>query len=78
MFGGISSNFDHATNTEEFLVGKSLNDEAVIQEALGVLAAEVVPDFDYVMASVEYRRHLAQAMFYKVRIVCELSSRNVL
>jgi xanthine dehydrogenase/oxidase len=66
VYGGISGIFDHATNTEEFLVGKSLNDQAVIQEAIGVLAAEVEPEFDYVLSSVEYRKHLAQAMFYKV------------
>jgi len=66
VFGGISNVFSHAVNTEDFLIGKTLNDEAVIQEAVGILAAEVDPTPDYVLASVEYRKYLPQALFYKV------------
>ena len=66
MFGGISDTFSHAEATEDFLIGKSLNDEAVIKEALSILAGEVNPTSDYVLASVEYRKYLPQALFYKV------------
>jgi hypothetical protein len=49
-------------------VGKSLNNQAVLQEAIAILASEVQPDSDYLMASVEYRKNLAQSLFYKVKI----------
>lgn len=67
VYGGISGDFNHATSTEEFLVGKSLNDESVIQNAVAILATEVEPTDDPVLASVEYRKYLTQAFFYKVR-----------
>ena len=50
------------------MIGKSLNDESVIQEAIGILASEVEPTFDYVLASVEYRKYLTKALFYKVGV----------
>ena len=67
VFGGVSESFFHASATEQFLVGKSLNDDAVLSEALSVLDGEVQPDADPVLASPEYRKHLVKALFYKVR-----------
>ena len=65
--GGISGTFFRATQTEDYLVGKNLNDNATLQGALAVLDSEIVPVEDPVLASVEYRKYLAKALFYKVR-----------
>ena len=66
VFGGISEDFVHATNTENYLVGKDLKDGNVLKEALETLKNETVPDQNPVMATPEYRVHLVQALFYRV------------
>jgi hypothetical protein len=35
---------------------------------MAVLASEANPNEDYVLASVEYRKHLTQALLYKVNM----------
>lgn len=56
----------HASQTENFLVGKSLLDSHVVQGALDKLASEVDPDVVLTDASPAYRKGLAQSLFYKV------------
>ncbi len=57
----------HARNTEEFLKGKSVSDQTVLQAALKILDAELVPDEDDLLApSSAYRKTVAQGLLYKV------------
>lgn len=65
VYGGINANFIHASNTENFLVGKNISDQAVLQQALSLLSAEIVPDNDPVAADPQYRKMLASSLFYK-------------
>ncbi|KAK3879999.1 hypothetical protein Pcinc_015481 [Petrolisthes cinctipes] len=64
-YGGINPSFVRATATETYLMGKSLQDEGVLQAAYTSLASEVVPDAQYQDASPEYRLALAQNLFYR-------------
>ena len=66
VYGGISKNFIHATNTESYLNGKSLKDLETLKGAMQSLQNEAVPEYDPVLASVEYRSHLVQAILYRV------------
>ena len=66
VFGGISENFNHANNTEEYLNGKNLKELVTLQGALTSLKNEAIPNNDPVMASSDYRAHLVQALFYRV------------
>ncbi|KAK3581554.1 hypothetical protein CHS0354_031894 [Potamilus streckersoni] len=65
VYGGISSNFVRATQTEAFLLGKQLGDPNVLKGALSVLQQEVVPDSNPVLASPVYRKQLTLILFYK-------------
>jgi len=65
VFGGIATNFVHATNTENFLNGRNMNDHEMFLEAMTLLAEELVPEEDPVLASTEYRKQLALGLFYK-------------
>ena len=42
VYGGMDANFVHASQTEMFLVGKSMADHDIFMEALGILAGELV------------------------------------
>ena len=66
VYGGIRGDFVHATKTEDFLLGKCLNKMETLKGATEILAQEVDPSFDHVTASPEYRKHLTQALLYKV------------
>ena len=65
VFGGISSQFVHATKTEQFLMGKNLNDPDALETAFNILKNEIVPDNDPVSADPNYRRTLACSLMYK-------------
>ena len=65
VYGGIASNFIHATETEKFLTGKVLNNDT-LQGALKILQQEVKPQTGPLLASPKYRIHLTQALLYKV------------
>ena len=67
IFGGISSTFCHAKQTETFLESKNMNDHAMFLEAAALLESELEPSQDPVLASPEYRRQLAVGLFYKVK-----------
>lgn len=59
----------HATNTEKFLVGKKLLDVEVVQKALSIMGEEVQPDYTLPDPEPEFRRKLAQALFYRVSLL---------
>nr|CAD7570666.1 unnamed protein product [Timema californicum] len=65
VFGGIDPQFLHAIDTENFLIGKSVLDEKVLQGALSTLDVELRPDYISPDAVPEYRKGLAKALFYK-------------
>ena len=65
VFGGVSGTFVHATQTEGFLLGKSLIDSKTLESAFALLNAEINPNYDPVLASPNYRRSLAVSLFYK-------------
>ncbi|XP_049801265.1 uncharacterized protein LOC126236198 isoform X3 [Schistocerca nitens] len=75
IFGGISPHFVHAENTEEYLNGKNLYDVSVLQEALQILDSELQLDHILPDPSPEYRKLLAQSLFYK--FVLSISPENV-
>lgn len=58
----------HATATEEYLQGKTLNN-ATLQGALMILGGEVKPDELPLRGSPEYRRGLTQSFLYRVTIM---------
>ncbi|KAF6204368.1 hypothetical protein GE061_002709 [Apolygus lucorum] len=65
IFGGIQPKFVHASNSEDFLVGKKLTDENTLKGVLNVLEKELDPDYILPDASPEYRRGLALSLLYK-------------
>ena len=70
VFGGINSTFIHARETEDFMMGRNMNDHDMFIEALTILASELEPEFDPVLASPIYRKQLAMGLFYKVNFKC--------
>ena len=65
IFGGINEHFLHAKNTEELLVGKSILDKIVLKSALEMLHNELQPDYVLPDYSPEFRKTLAEGLFYK-------------
>ncbi|XP_050092185.1 xanthine dehydrogenase/oxidase-like [Anopheles aquasalis] len=64
-FGGIKPKFTHATETEQFLVGRKLFDDATLKETFEKLTGELEPDWVLPDASSEYRKQAAIALFYR-------------
>lgn len=67
----------HAKQTEEFLQGKNLFDESVLNGAYQVLMEELQPDTHLLDASPEYRKQLALGLFYKSVLRIAPSSVNI-
>ncbi|KYN35640.1 Xanthine dehydrogenase, partial [Trachymyrmex septentrionalis] len=67
IIGGINKQFLHAKTTEEFLVGKSIikNLSSTLLNALDILHAELQPDHVLPDYSPEFRKILAEGLFYK-------------
>ncbi|KAJ8879706.1 hypothetical protein PR048_020314 [Dryococelus australis] len=65
VFGHITSEFIHATKTEDYLNGKVIYDEKVMKEAIRILDTELNPVAEPPDASPEYRKGLAKALLYK-------------
>lgn len=65
IFGGINEHFLHAKNTEELLVGKSIFDKNVLKAALDTLHNELQPDHVLPDYTPEFRKTLAEGLFYK-------------
>ena len=66
VFGGVAPDFIHATQTENFLYERNMNDQTAFQQALQILESELMPNDDPVLAAPEYRKKLALSLFYKV------------
>ena len=64
-FGGINPEQTHIEKLEKFLIGKSLYNNDILQEALKILNTELQPDDVLPNTSPEYRKSLAIALFYK-------------
>ena len=65
VFGGVSGNFIHPTNTEAFIVGKDLTKPEVMNKLFELLRAEVVLDNDPHITSGEFRTGLVSSLLYK-------------
>ncbi|XP_048511551.1 indole-3-acetaldehyde oxidase-like isoform X3 [Athalia rosae] len=65
IFGGIRRDFLHASKTEDFLKGKNLVDGAIFRKALKILDDELKPDHVLPDGTPEFRRILAEGLFYK-------------
>ena len=80
VFGGLSPNFIHATDTEQYLSGKALNDQNVLNRAFQILSNELVTDNNPANASPAYLKSLALSLFYKYVLYVnrnEISARNL-
>ncbi|GBP49386.1 Xanthine dehydrogenase [Eumeta japonica] len=65
VFGGLSPKFTHAHNAENFLIGKKLFDENVLQDTLKLLDKELIVEEIKAEPSIEYRRKVALGIYYK-------------
>nr|XP_034832953.1 xanthine dehydrogenase 1-like [Maniola hyperantus] len=65
VYGGLSPTFIRATNTEKYLIGKSLFRNETLQGAIDVLRNEMVVTESLPDPPVEYRRGVALGLFYK-------------
>lgn len=75
IFGGINEHFLHAKKTEEMLMGKSIFDQKVLKAALDTLHSELKPDHVLPDYSPEFRKTLAEGLFYK--FVLSIKPENV-
>ncbi|KAJ8952857.1 hypothetical protein NQ314_007463 [Rhamnusium bicolor] len=75
VYGSINPGFVHATNTENFLKGKKLFDNSVLNQAFSLLNSELDPDYILPESSPEYRKLLAISLFYKY--VLHIAPENV-
>ncbi|XP_021947093.1 xanthine dehydrogenase/oxidase [Folsomia candida] len=64
VFGGISPDFVHSTQTENFLFGKDLN-KGTLTSTMDTLEAELKPNETPTEGSQTYRKTLAQSLLYK-------------
>ncbi|XP_039453634.1 uncharacterized protein LOC120432483 [Culex pipiens pallens] len=64
-FGGINPVFVHATETENYLIGRPLFTNETIQNALQLLSTELEPNPSLSEASPIYCKQLALSLFYK-------------
>lgn len=75
IYGGINKNFFHAVKTELNLINKSILDSQVLKSALRTLHDELRPDHTLPDYSPEFRRTLAEELFYK--FVLSIKPENV-
>nr|XP_031846555.1 xanthine dehydrogenase 1-like isoform X1 [Nomia melanderi]XP_031846556.1 xanthine dehydrogenase 1-like isoform X1 [Nomia melanderi]XP_031846557.1 xanthine dehydrogenase 1-like isoform X1 [Nomia melanderi]XP_031846559.1 xanthine dehydrogenase 1-like isoform X1 [Nomia melanderi]XP_031846560.1 xanthine dehydrogenase 1-like isoform X1 [Nomia melanderi] len=65
IFGGIHKDFLHATETENFLIGKSVFNRDVVKQAIKKLDSELNPEHVLPDYSPQFRKTLAEGLFYK-------------
>ncbi|KYN05924.1 PREDICTED: xanthine dehydrogenase/oxidase-like [Cyphomyrmex costatus] len=65
IFGGINKDFTHAINTEKLLVDKIIFSSSLLKQTLDVLHAELQPDHVLPDYSPEFRKTLAEGLFYR-------------
>lgn len=68
VYGGLSANFIHAKNTEQYLINKNPFNNNILQNALQILNDELVVDGKPPKAAATYRKKLALGLFYKVSL----------
>lgn len=59
----------HANNTQDFLVNKSIFDKNVVKSAIDTLDNELNPNHVLPDYSPEFRKTLAEGLFYKVLLI---------
>ncbi|XP_047987082.1 indole-3-acetaldehyde oxidase-like [Leguminivora glycinivorella] len=75
VVGGISAAFVHASHTEEYVVGKKIFTDEVLQGALKVLEQELKAEEIAGELKPEYRKKCALGLFYKSLLVLIPESR---
>nr|XP_034833028.1 xanthine dehydrogenase-like [Maniola hyperantus] len=65
VYGDLSPNFNRASKTEKFLVGKILFNNDTLQKAMKMLSDELIVTELPPEPSAKYRRKLALVLFYK-------------
>nr|XP_050853429.1 uncharacterized protein LOC127065310 isoform X1 [Vespula vulgaris] len=65
IIGGIRDDFMHANKTQDFLVNKSIFDKNVVKSAIDTLDKELNPNHVLPDYSPEFRKTLAEGLFYK-------------
>nr|XP_023019888.1 xanthine dehydrogenase-like [Leptinotarsa decemlineata] len=65
VYGGINTEFVHATKTEIYLKGKMLFDNDILQAAFATLDGEIIPSYSPPSSQPSFRKKLAIALFYK-------------
>lgn len=66
VYGCINPTFIHAINTENYLKGKNIFDNSILQEAMKTLDNELNPDHVLPDPSPEFRKKLSISLFFKV------------
>lgn len=66
IYGCINPTFIHAVNTENYLKGKNIFDNNILQEAMKTLDNELKPDHVLPDPTPEFRKKLAISLFFKV------------
>ncbi|XP_050550159.1 uncharacterized protein LOC118267487 [Spodoptera frugiperda] len=65
VYGNIDPDFAHATDTENYLIGKNIFTNETLQEAIDLLDCELLPKDIPGEPSPECRKKLALGLFYK-------------
>lgn len=73
-FGGINAKFVHAVNTENFVRGKNIFSDEVLQDLFKILSSEVIPEENPGDSSAEYRKHLTATLLY--RAILDIASKH--
>jgi xanthine dehydrogenase/oxidase len=73
VFGNINPTFVHAKKSEQLLKNKNLFDNSVLGQVYDSLASELAPDVIPPDPSPIFRKQLAIALFYKVKIFTKIN-----
>nr|CAD7403779.1 unnamed protein product [Timema cristinae] len=65
IYGGINPKFIHASKSENYLKGKSVFSQGTLTGVMNLLEQELKPDYILPDMSPEYRKGLAEALYYK-------------
>nr|CAD7266658.1 unnamed protein product [Timema shepardi] len=65
IYGGINPTFIHASKSENYLKGKSVFSQGTLTGVMNLLEQELQPDHILPDTSPEYRKGLAEALYYK-------------
>ncbi|CAH0562394.1 unnamed protein product [Brassicogethes aeneus] len=65
VYGNINANFARASETEQYIIGKVLFDNDVLQNAFKLLDREIIPEFIKGEPQPDFRKKLAISLLYK-------------